>query len=191
MRKLQQLGAINCVAWSFNVKINVLCESTCGTNLSKFIIPCFAMLSTFLLFNLSAAIMIEALKNANRFSGNRALLSKNLSKKRMNSIWALWQENARKRGQAYQLPREQGRVLLTVRRAVELPKIYYTRNVQVYCSLVLHSTYRVTSLHPPSSTPDWNETCMCVCMYVCVCVCMYTCMCVCVFVYVCVCVRVC
>ena len=158
MQQLQQLGAINCMAWSFSTKIDVLCKSTCGTNLAKFIIPFFAMLSSFLLFNLSAAIMIESLKNANRFAGNRALLTKTLTKKRMSVIWEVWQENAKKRGQKHDLPAELGKVLLTVRRAVELPTIYYTRHVQVYCTMALHSAYRVTSMHPPSSTPDWSET---------------------------------
>jgi len=158
MQQLEQLGAINCMAWSFSTKINVLCKSTCGTNLAKFIIPVFAMLSTFLLFNLSAAIMIESLKNANRFAGNRALLTKTLTKKRMSAIWEVWQEHAKKRGPKHNLPAELGKVLLTVRRAVELPTIYYTRHVQVYCTMALHSAYRVTSMHPPSSTPDWSET---------------------------------
>jgi hypothetical protein len=158
MQQLQQLGAINCMAWSFSTKIDVLCKSTCGTNLAKFIIPFFAMLSSFLLFNLSAAIMIESLKNANRFAGNRALLTKTLTKKRMSAIWEVWQEHAKKRGQKHDLPAELGKVLLTVRRAVELPTIYYTRHVQVYCTMALHSAYRVTSMHPPSSMPDWSET---------------------------------
>jgi len=130
---------------------------TCGTNLSKFVIPVFALLSTFLLLNLSAAIMIEALKTAHRFSGNRALLTKHMTKKRLSVIWDLWQKNAQNRGTDIRERPQLGKLLITVHRANDLPDLYYTRPVQVYCSLVLHAAYRRTGLHPPSSCPEWNE----------------------------------
>jgi hypothetical protein len=97
--------------------------------------------------------MIESLKTAQRFSGNRALLSKNLTKKRLDIIWNLWQDKAKLRGQNVEVRPERGKVLITIRRAVNLPELHYTRDVQVYCSIVLHSAYRITSLHPPSRNP--------------------------------------
>ena len=157
MRQLQQLGAIDCSAYSFGVEIKVPCQGTCGTNLSKFAIPAFSLISTFLLLNLSAAIMIESLKMAHRFSGHRALLTKNMTKKRLNVIWALWQQHAQARGKYSEERPEIGKVLLTIQRAVDLPDLYYTRHVQAYCAIVLHSTYRSTSHHRPSATPEWNE----------------------------------
>ena len=69
IRSLQRLGVLKCTAPSFNKEIEVPCEGTCGTNLTKFVIPAFSLISTFLLLNLSAAIMIESLKTAYRFSG--------------------------------------------------------------------------------------------------------------------------
>ena len=158
MRQLQQLGAIDCSAYSFGVEIKVPCQGTCGTNLSKFAIPAFSLISTFLLLNLSAAIMIESLKMAHRFSGHRALLTKNMTKKRLNVIWALWQQHAQARGKYSEERPEIGKVLLTIQRAVDLPDLYYSRQVQVYCSVALHSTYRVTTLHPPSVSPEWKES---------------------------------
>jgi hypothetical protein len=54
IRELQKLGEINCSAYSFGARIEVPCQGTCGTNLAKFIIPLFSIISTFLLLNLSA-----------------------------------------------------------------------------------------------------------------------------------------
>ena len=41
IRSLQKLGVLKCTAVSFTEEIEVPCESTCGTNLTKFVIPAF------------------------------------------------------------------------------------------------------------------------------------------------------
>jgi hypothetical protein len=132
MQALQSLGAINCSAYSFDVEIRIPCQGTCGSNLAKFVIPAFSLIATFLLFNLSAAIMIDALKTAYRFSGNRALLTEKLTKKRLQVIWALWLDNAKIHGKFTEERPEIGKVLVTVQRAVDLPDLYLTRPLQVW-----------------------------------------------------------
>jgi hypothetical protein len=57
---LQELGLINCSTASFEGQVQVPCLGTCGTNLAKLTIPAFSLLASFLLFNMSAALMIEA-----------------------------------------------------------------------------------------------------------------------------------
>jgi hypothetical protein len=158
MQELQRLGGLSCRAYSFNEPVVVPCQGTCGTNVAKFVVPIFSLMGTFLLLNLSAAIMIDSLKTAYRFSGNRALLAKNLTKKRFAATWQLWAEHAQARGKLVDDRPEIGKVVVTVQRAVELPHIWLTRHVQAYCSVVLHSTYRMTTLHAPSANPEWNET---------------------------------
>jgi hypothetical protein len=139
MSKLQELDAIQCTAYSFNEQIVVPCKGTCGSNLSKFAIPMFSLVSTFMLLNLSAAIMIESMRMASRFAGHRALLTKKLTKKRLKAIWAMWEGNAKARGHASDDRPEIGHALITIQRAVDLPEIYFTRNVQTYVTIALHS----------------------------------------------------
>jgi hypothetical protein len=149
----QRLGGLSCRAYSFNEPVEVTCQGTCGSNVAKFVIPIFSLLATFLLLNLSAAIMIDSLRSAARFSGNRALLSKNLTKKRFKVMWLLWSEHAKLRGKLVEDRPEIGKVMVTIQRAVELPEIFLTRHVQTYCSVVLHSSYRMTTVHAPSEHP--------------------------------------
>ena len=139
MQQLQELGVIACMSYSFNTQVEVPCQGTCGTNLSKFAIPIFSLVSTFMLLNLSAAIMIESLRMASRFAGHRALLSKKFTKKRLKAIWEVWDANARARGRPDDNRPEIGHVLLTIQRAVDLPKIYFSRDVQTYVTCALHS----------------------------------------------------
>lgn len=158
MKELQRLGGLSCLSYSFGESIEVPCQGTCGTNVAKFVVPIFSLIATFLLLNLSAAIMLDSLRNAQRFSGNRALLTKTLSKKRFRSTWQLWAAHAQARGKLVDDRPEIGKVVVTVQRAVELPHVWVTRHVRAYCSVVLHSTYRMTTLHEPSAHPEWNET---------------------------------